>query len=107
MTRRIAVALLAALVAGAAQSHAQGRPPRADSARADTGQKLPTVTVKEAGENLPEVFLRRSRMHGGGKFLTAKDIAKMDPPHTPQLLARVSGGDIRDIGGGTSVVVGS
>jgi len=108
MTNRMVVALGVMLVAGATRSHSQGRPPRADSARsADTSQKLPTVTVRDAAENLPEVFLRRSRMHGGGKFLTAKDIEKLNPSHTPQLLARVSGGDIRDIGGGTSVIVGN
>lgn len=104
----MAVALGTLMVVGAARAHAQGRPPRADSGRrADTAQKLPTATVRETAENLPEVFLRRSRMHGGGKFLRAKDIEKLDAPHTPQLLARISGGDIRDIGGGTDVIVGN
>lgn len=90
---------------------AQGRPrtdsTRTDSTRADTAQRLPAATVKEAPAALPEVFLRRSRIRGGGKYLTAKDIEKMDAPHTPQLLARISGGDIRDIGGGNTVIVGN
>lgn len=75
--------------------------------RRDTAQKLPATTIKEAAEALPEPFLRRSRIKGAGKFLTAKDIQRLNPPHTPQLLARVSGGDIRDIGGGNVAIVGS
>ena len=81
---------------------------RPDSAqRRDTAQKLPTTTIRETQENLSEAFLRRSRIRGTGKFLTSKDIEQMNPPHTPQLLARVSGGDIRDIGSGNSVIVGN
>ena len=98
--------LAVALVALPAALGAQGS--GADTARkADTAQKLPTATVKEKYEELPSVFLRRSRIKGTGKFLTAKDIEKMDPPHTPQLLARVSGGDIRDIGSGNTAIVGA
>lgn len=99
--------LLVLAVAFAADAAAQGRPPRPDStARGDTAQRLPTATVREAPENLPATFLRRSRIKGTGTFLTSKDIERLNPPHTPQLLARISGGDIRDIGGGTSVIVG-
>ncbi len=102
-----AVRLLAFAVAFAANATGQGRPPRPDSTtRADTAQRLPTATVREAPENLPETYLRRSRIKGTGTFLTSKDIERLNPPHTPQLLARISGGDIRDIGGGTSVIVG-
>lgn len=97
-------------VATAATAHtlqAQGQPPRRDSVRADTAQKLPTTTIREERELLSEAFLRRSRIRGTGKFLTAREIARMNPSHTPQLLARVSGGDIRDIGGGNNVIVGN
>ncbi len=86
---------------------AQGRPPRPDSTgRGDTAQTLPPATVRGARDNLPQPFLRRSSIKGTGKFLTSADIEKLNPPHTPQLLARISGGDIRDVGLGTSVIVG-
>ena len=105
--RRIAV-VAALLTSLSAAVFAQSQPPRADSAqKRDTAQKLPTTIIKETQENLPEAFLRRSRIRGTGKFLTAKDIELMNPPHTPQLLARVSGGDIRDIGSGNSAIVGN
>jgi hypothetical protein len=100
--------LSATVLAWPSVARAQGQPPRPDSAqKRDTAQKLPTTTIKEAQEFLPEAFLRRSRIRGTGKFLTAKDIEQMNPPHTPQLLARVSGGDIRDIGSGNIAIVGN
>lgn len=105
---RCALLVTAASVAVPMDTYGQAKPPRADSAqKRDTAQKLPTTTIKETQENLPEAFLRRSRIRGTGKFLTAKDIELMNPPHTPQLLARVSGGDIRDIGSGNNVIVGN
>ena len=106
MRRIMGLALILAVIPAAA--HAQAEVQRPDTVRkADTAQKLPTTTIKEERENLPQAFLRRSRIRGTGKFLTAKDIDKLNPPHTPQLLARVSGGDIRDIGGGNVAIVGS
>lgn len=104
MRRAMLGALFAAAmpVAAPTVAHAQGRPPRADSA-----QKLPTTTVKDAMDDLPAAFVRRSRLKGGGKFLTAKDVAAIAPANTAQLLARVSGGNIRDIGGGVMAIVGS
>lgn len=75
--------------------------------KSDTAQKLPTTTIREERENLSEAYLRRSRIRGAGKFLTAKDIELINPPHTPQLLARISGGDIRDIGGGNVAIIGN
>ncbi|MCX5756019.1 MAG: hypothetical protein NTX19_07870 [Gemmatimonadetes bacterium] len=107
MMRR--VLFLAALLCAARDAvGAQAQPPRTDTTtRRDTAQKLPSATIKEAAENLPEPFLRRSRIRGTGKFLTAKDIEVINPPHTPQLLARVSGGDIRDIGSGNVAIVGN
>lgn len=86
---------------------AQSAPPRRDSIKADTAQKLPTTTIREERLLLPEAYLRRSRIRGTGKFLTARDIEQMRPSHTPQLLARVSGGDIRDVGNGNNVIVGN
>jgi hypothetical protein len=103
VTRRFVAGLVFAVGAPAIAS-AQARP---DSTKPDTAQRLPAATVREAPENLPQAYLRRSRIRGTGKFLTAKQIEQLNPPHTPQLLARVSGGDIRDIGGGNSAIVGN
>lgn len=98
LTTAITIAILIPALAAA-----QATPPKPD-----TAQKLPTATVRDAaGGNLPEPYIRRSQIKGAGKFLTAKDIEKLGPPHTPQLLARISGGDIRDIGGGEVAIVGS
>ncbi len=99
---RLAIALIAMAGAG---SPAQSQTDTAQ--RRDTAQKLPTTTIREATDNRPEPVLRRSRIKGAGRFLVAKDIERLNPSHTPQLLARVSGGDIRDIGGGNIAIVGS
>ena len=88
MSRRATIAALLLLGASPAVASAQDT-----TRKADTAQKLPTATVKEVALNLPETYLRRSRIKGTGKFLTSKDIERIDPPHTPNLLARVSGGD--------------
>ncbi len=101
------IALLAPAIGSA-----QGQPPRPDTTRRDTtrrdtAQRLPAATVRDSTPALPSTYLRRSAFKGRGKFLLAKDIEKIDPPHTPLLLARVSGGDIRDIGSGESVIVGN
>ncbi len=92
-----------------AMIEAQAGPPP-DSTRPDTGrsaQRLPTTTIREAAEPLSPTYLRRSKMRGGGKFLTSREIEALNPPHTPQLLARISGGDIRDVGGGNIAIVGA
>jgi hypothetical protein len=110
MIRTTMGVLLVATAASLASAQSGGRATRPDSATADTGrgtQRLPTATIREEAEDLPGTYLRRSRIRGTGKFMTAKDIEVMNPPHTPQLLARISGGDIRDIGHGNSVVVGN
>jgi outer membrane cobalamin receptor len=78
----------------------------AQASRPDTA-RLPTATIRDTASRLPEAYLRRSAFKGKGKFLTSKDIEKLNPPHTPNLLARISGGDIRDIGGGNTAIVGS
>lgn len=54
---------------------------------------------------LPDAFVRRSARKGGGRFYTAADIEKMRANATPQLLARISGGDLRDVGGGETALV--
>jgi hypothetical protein len=97
---RFAISLLLLLIPALPAAQAQ-------SARPDTAQRLPAATVRDSAIRLPEAFLRRSQFKGKGRFLTAGDIAKLKAPHTPQLLARISGGDIRDVGGGNSVIVGS
>jgi hypothetical protein len=110
LIRRLLVAVCALLPWAPAVAMAQGGRPPVDTTKPDTGrgaQRLPSATIKESTENLPEAFLRRSRIRGTGKFLTSKDIERINAPHTPLLLARVSGGDIRDIGGGNNVIVGN
>lgn len=100
--------VLGATIALPGMARAQAQPPRPDSVqRGDTAQRLPAATIRDSVLNLPTTFLRRSRMRGTGKYLTSKDIEKLNPPHTPQLLARISGGDIRDIGNGNTVIVGA
>ena len=91
-------AMLLVLAAVPAIVAAQAQPPKRD-----TAQKLPAATVRDSTDGLPEPFLRRSRGKGGGKFLTAADIAKMGLQYTPQLLARVSGGSVRDVGGEVAI----
>ncbi len=99
--------LVLGLALAPAAAAAQAQPPRRDTTRRDTAQRLPTATVRDSTPGLPMAYLRRAAFKGRGKFLTGADIAKIDPPHTPLLLARVSGGDIRDIGSGQSAIVGN
>jgi hypothetical protein len=54
---------------------------------------------------LPTAFVRRSARKGGGKFLTAADVQKIHASDTPQLLVRVTGGDLRDVGNGDMALV--
>lgn len=68
----------------------------------------PAVAAAQAptiASDLPDAFVRRSTRKGGGKFLAGADLAKINATGTPQLLARVSGGDLRDIGGGDIALV--
>lgn len=104
---RIRLATLTLSIALPAALAAQAQPPRTDTTRRDTAQRLPTATVRDSTPTLPMAYLRRAAFKGRGKFLTSQDIAKLNPPHTPQLLARVSGGDIRDIGNSETVIVGN
>jgi hypothetical protein len=66
-------------------------------------QAAPPATSAES--DLPQAFVRRSTKKGGGKFFTAADFAKISATATPQLLARLSGGDLRDVGGGDIALV--
>ncbi len=62
-------------------------------------------TTPETASDLPAAFVRRSARKGGGKFFTTADLAKYNASATPQLFARVSGGDLRDVGGGDLALV--
>lgn len=65
-----------------------------------------TAAPASGGDSsLPVAFVRRSTHKGAGKFFTASDIQKMRATATDQLLARVSGGDLRDIGHGDIALV--
>jgi hypothetical protein len=64
-------------------------------------QSTPPATPTE----LPVAFVRRSAKKGGGKYFTATDFAKINATATPQLLSRLSGGDLRDVGGGEIALV--
>lgn len=99
MLRALTVAVTFALLAPLATS-AQASP-------RDTAQGMSNSTVKDSAEQLPESYLRRSKIKGGGRFLPAKEVAAFKAANTAQLLARVSGGNIRDIGGGQTAIVGS
>jgi hypothetical protein len=107
MMRRAGGFALLLAVSTTARSQAPAQRPDSGQKADTAAQRLPAATVREAPLSLPEAYLRRARMHGTGKFLTSKEIMQINPPHTPQLLARVSGGDIRDIGGGNVAIVGN
>lgn len=68
----------------------------------------PTGAAAQAAEqgDLPPAFVRRAAKKGAGKFYTAAELAKVGSTDAPQLLARVSGGSLKDIGGGDVVLVG-
>ena len=72
----------------------------ASQAPAQAAPATPSVA-----SDLPDAFVRRSTRKGAGKFLTTADIQKLNPTATPQLLARVSGGDLRDVGNGETALV--
>lgn len=86
--RTTRLALVIALVLGPAGAAAQA---------AAAGGNAPT--------DLPEAFVRRSTRKGGGKFFRKADIDRVHAADTPHLLARVSGGDLRDVGNGDYALV--
>jgi hypothetical protein len=57
-------------------------------------QALAAVAVTEKGAALPAPFQRRRDLKGGGRFYVAEDILKLNPPHVPGLLQRITGGMI-------------
>lgn len=63
------------------------------------------AATPEVTSDLPAAFVRRSAKKGGGKFFTTADLAKYNASAAPQLFARVSGGDLRDVGGGDLALV--
>ncbi len=74
------------------------------SSAAKGAQPLATVAVTEKGGGLPTPFLRRKDMKGGGRFFVAEDIKKLNPPHTPGLLQRITGGMIMYTNGSAVLV---
>ena len=74
------------------------------SAPVDLSAQAASATP-EIASDLPAAFVRRSTKKGGGKFFTTADLAKYNASATPQLFARVSGGDLRDVGGGDLALV--
>jgi hypothetical protein len=86
-TLPVAAALAAALAADVA------------GAQADTSRAA-------AGGDLPAPYIRRAARKGAGRFMTGADIAKLRPTGTLQLLTRVSGGSLRDMGNGEQAIVG-
>jgi hypothetical protein len=68
-----------------------------------SAQPLAAVAVTEKGAGLPGPFLRRREVKGGGRFYVAEDIMKLNPPHVPGLLQRITGGMI--VFSGSSMVL--
>ncbi len=66
------------------------------------GQAVPDSAMRA---DLPDAFVRRSARKGGGRFLTTADVQKVHASDTPQLLVRVTGGDLRDVGNGDMALV--
>lgn len=87
--RAVRLTLLLALAATATPDAATAQ------ATADTSAKA----------GLPDAFVRRSARKGAGRFLTAADVEKMHATDTPRLLARVTGGDVREVGNGDLALV--
>lgn len=67
-------------------------------------QPLAAVAVTEKGAGLPTPFLRRKDLKGGGRFYVAEDIRKLNPPHVPGLLQRITGGMMVYTGGSMVLV---
>ena len=100
--RRVAVALAPAFALLAVVSRfAAGQQ---DTTPRRPAQKLPATVVAEKSITLPQAFVRRMNMKGGGKFFTAPDLEKLNPPHTPALVARLTGGDVQEEGGTLNVI---
>jgi hypothetical protein len=57
-------------------------------------QSLAAVAVTEKVGGLPGPFERRREVKGGGRFYVTEDITKLNPPHVPGLLQRITGGMI-------------
>jgi hypothetical protein len=63
------------------------------------------AALTQRGEDdLPAAFLRRSLVKGTGKFLKAKAIEGMRATSTPELLAKVSGGEVQEVAGAPAIV---
>jgi hypothetical protein len=60
--------------------------------------------AQRGGDDLPPAFVRRSKVKSTAKFLTAKSIEALKEPSTPDLLARVSGGEVQEASGVAAIV---
>ncbi|MBM4192982.1 MAG: hypothetical protein FJ202_01195 [Gemmatimonadetes bacterium] len=58
-----------------------------------------------SANDLPLAFVRRSTTKSAGKFYGPAEIAKLRQNDTPRLLARISGGDVREFGGGDLAII--
>ena len=67
-------------------------------------QPLDPVAVVTQGAGLPTPFLRRMALKGGGRYFVADDIKKLNPPHVPGLLQRITGGMMVYTGGSMVLV---
>lgn len=67
-------------------------------------QPLAAVAVTEAPGGMPTPFLRRKELKGGGRYYLAEDIKKLNPPHIPGLLQRITGGMMVYTGGSMVLV---
>jgi hypothetical protein len=62
------------------------------------------ANTQRSEDDLPPSFLRRSLVKGTGKFLKARAIEALRATSTPELLAKVSGGEVQDVGGAPAIV---
>jgi hypothetical protein len=60
--------------------------------------------AQRGGDDLPPAFVRRSLVKGTAKFLTAKAIDALKATSTPDLLAKVSGGEVHEASGVSAIV---
>lgn len=63
------------------------------------------AALTQGGEDdLPAAFLRRSLVKGTGKFLRTRAIEALRATSTPELLAKVSGGEVQEVAGAPAIV---
>jgi hypothetical protein len=60
--------------------------------------------AQRGGDDLPPAFVRRSKVKSTAKFLTTREIEALKAPSTPELLAKVSGGEVQEASGVSAIV---